>query len=92
MKTTALSLVFFLIVITSTLFGLDKEKPTINPPEGYFFVGCRPSFGECRMSCPTRQFWAIVSPSLCDEFTSPDDKIACFCAPLETLSSTSYSR
>lgn len=88
MKIISLSWVFFLVGITSASFGLDDEKPQVNPPEGYYFVGCRPSFGECQMSCLNRKFWAVFSPDLCNEFTSPDDKIACFCSPLEVNGST----
>ncbi|MFM8314290.1 MAG: hypothetical protein ACKOA8_08405 [Deltaproteobacteria bacterium] len=91
MKGTTLSLVVFVILITVASFGVADERGPLDPPEGYYFVGCRPSFGECRMSCVTRKFWAIFSPDLCNDFTSPDDKIACFCAPPEANSLLGFS-
>ena len=49
--------------------------------EAGFFIGCRPSPGECQNSCPTREVISKVDPALCDpdEPFSSEGGVACYC-------------
>ena len=46
---------------------------------GYFFVGCRPSAGECKNSCPERNgIFTKKAPKLCEQIKDPDSYL-CYC-------------
>ena len=65
-------------VLAFTLFTL--VAPTLAQAEdGYVFVGCRPSAGECIYSCPERNGAKFVESEECSSF---DDRepFACYCA------------
>jgi len=49
--------------------------------QGRVYMGCRPSAGECQMSCPDRRGWSEVDPSRCDPDNpfSPVGGVACYC-------------
>jgi hypothetical protein len=60
----------------------DPEPDTTDPAEEEgFFMGCRPSPGECVSSCPTRKATSKVDPALCDpdDPFSNDGGVACYC-------------
>ena len=67
------SLITLLFVITVTA----QAKPSdIRPRE--FYVGCRPSAGECVNSCATRKAYWELDATKCD----PHDhfnRLACYC-------------
>ncbi len=59
---------------------LETSPIPEGPPPDHFFMGCRPSAGECMNSCPSRKGYAEADPSVCD----PDsyyEGLACYCAP-----------
>jgi hypothetical protein len=43
-----------------------------------YYVGCRPSIGECQHSCPDRHGIARIEPQKCDP-ESVWEKFACYC-------------
>lgn len=53
----------------------DITPPT--PPADAFFVGCRPSAGECKMSCEGRNGIAQADEQLCP--ISEGEPFACYC-------------
>jgi hypothetical protein len=60
---------------TSDPSGSETLDETLAPPAG--FVGCRPSVGECKNSCPERDGDARSDESLCQK--DGDEPWACFC-------------
>lgn len=47
-------------------------------PKDEIYVGCRPSAGECKNSCPNRNGKAKIMPELCDP-KNKAERFACFC-------------
>ena len=41
-----------------------------------FFIGCRPTTGECVMSCPERNGFGMTDSVICGDDLEP---VACFC-------------
>ena len=41
-----------------------------------FFIGCRPTTGECVMSCPERNGFGMTDSVICVDDLEP---VACFC-------------
>lgn len=65
-------------VLTGTLAQADFPRPEPKPRNRVYFVGCRPSPGECVHSCPTRKAAWHEDKNLCD----PEDyrnRLACYC-------------
>lgn len=59
--------------------GTPNELPPVKVPEGFMFIGCRPSAGECMNSCPSRSGMAQDSPEICK--TGYDlEPFACYCS------------
>ena len=57
--------------------------------EDYLFVGCVPSFSECRYSCPSiNSFYAEESPDKCWAYPTYA-KIACYCRK-QTVNTTPH--
>jgi hypothetical protein len=57
---------------------VDAEPELEDPPEGSFYVGCRPTAGECVNSCPTRNAWMQEDPGSCPEELG-EGTLACYC-------------
>ena len=84
-------LFLFTAWLTLTASGRDvcdaaPESPVVSAlgevlGQGRVYVGCRPSAGECQMSCPDRRAWSEVDASLCDpgDPLSSMGGVACYC-------------
>ena len=57
---------------------VESEPEPETPPEGAWYVGCRPSPGECVNSCPTRDAWMQEDPGSCPE-EGIEGAWACYC-------------
>lgn len=62
---------------SGTSSAIQETPPA---PEGYVFVGCRPSVGECYNSCPDHRSQARTESSYCSrENGGIDGDVECFC-------------
>jgi len=79
-----MKLLSFLLLIIAALSTLNACKTTnsasvtsnANTSENLLFVGCVPSLGECRYSCPERNGQGVADKSQCFDDYAP---IACGC-------------
>ncbi len=83
MKTMFVNLAVLAAVVASTS-AMALEQPQ--------FVGCRPSVGECLMSCPDGRGFAVVNAQECE--MAPMEPVACYCqlgtADVEEPKTTEY--
>ncbi len=80
-----LSVMFLVVFLAVPAFASEqgrrpagKVPQTIFTPDHKFFVGCRPSVGECFNSCPDHRAMAEEDREKCDP-ESVWERFACYC-------------
>ncbi len=68
MKMSVGMLAVFGVVAISSMAMAAEEKQ---------FIGCRPSVGECMMSCSDGRAFAVVGAPECED--APFEPVACYC-------------
>lgn len=77
MKTVLFALILSSVVNANAPDSASTPmKPKLTPVR--YFVGCRPSAGECKNSCAERNGKAELDARLCDP-TSLAERYACYC-------------